>query len=59
MIIVIHIYGKDRKYRAKLSKYIPIFILLMFIPNLMMTSKDAHDSEVIWAFTLSTIFTLF
>jgi hypothetical protein len=40
------------------NRLIPLFVLSMYLPTLLMTSMKAYDSEVVWAFCLSLVFTL-
>lgn len=59
MVLAVRMHGEDPKWRPRLSKAIPLFILGMFFPNMALTNMNAYESEVIWAFCLGTIFTLF
>ena len=59
MVVAVRVKGEDPKWRPVLSRAIPLFILGMFLPNMALTNMDAYESEVIWAFCLGTIFTLF
>jgi hypothetical protein len=59
MCILIKIYGDDKRYQLLFNKVIPYFVMGLMFPNMAMTNMNAYESEVIWAFCLCTIFTIF
>ena len=58
-VVLVKLYGDNKKYQPIFNKYIPLFELGMYLPNIMFTNVSAYDNEVIWAFCLSTNYTLF
>jgi CDP-diglyceride synthetase len=59
MVVLAKVYGKQPKNHTIFNMAIPSFVLSMFFPNIAFTTKEAYESEVVWAFCLCTIFTLF
>lgn len=59
MEILVRIFGNDINYYKFFNKAIPLFVLSMYFPTLLLTNMEAYDSEVIWGFCLTLIFTLF
>ena len=58
MIIAIRVFGSNIKNIKVLNRIIPLFVLSMYLPTLAITNMEAYDSEVVWAFCLSLVFTL-
>ena len=58
MSLASKIFDKELGHIKMLNRIIPVFVLSMYIPTLTMTSMEAYDSEVVWAFCLSLVFTL-
>jgi hypothetical protein len=59
MVLSAKVYGRDPKHHGFFNMVIPPFVLAMFFPNMALTTKEAYESEVVWAFCICTIFTLF
>ena len=58
MIIAIRVLDSNIQNIKVLNRIIPLFVLSMYLPTLAITNMEAYDSEVVWAFCLSLVFTL-
>jgi hypothetical protein len=54
MVILVKLYGSEKKHQPMFNKVIPLFVLILYYPSIMFTDLRAYDSEVIWAFCLGT-----
>jgi hypothetical protein len=59
LFVSVKLYGEHPQHQLMFNKVIPLFVLVMYLPNMAMSDMEAYDSEVVWAFCLSLIFTLF
>jgi hypothetical protein len=50
MVVLIKLYGNDKKYQPTFNKVIPLFVLVNLLPNIMFLNISDYESEVIWAF---------